>query len=43
MLRTFFDEIVALLEPRATQIVRCIATAGDEEKLDIQDGDEVFG
>jgi hypothetical protein len=42
MLRTFFDEVVKLLEPRATQIVRNVAREGDEEELVIRDGDEEF-
>eukprot|EP00978_Attheya_sp_CCMP212_P020732 scaffold59674_cov28-Attheya_sp.AAC.1 len=40
MLRTFFDEVEKLSEPRATQIVRNVAREGDEEELVIRDGDE---
>eukprot|EP00957_Ditylum_brightwellii_P192545 14659903-Ditylum_brightwellii.AAC.1 len=40
MMHTFFDKIEALSSPRATQIVCVVAREGDNEELDICDGDE---
>eukprot|EP00957_Ditylum_brightwellii_P079690 6059344-Ditylum_brightwellii.AAC.1 len=40
MMCTFFNKIEALSSPRATQIVCVVSREGDNEELDIHDGDE---